>query len=48
LFACERKIHLNHLTMWGRIAAFILKYRFGLLLFLAAVFVYAGFEATKV
>jgi len=34
--------------MWGRIAAFILKYRFGLLLFLAAVFVYAGFEASKV
>jgi uncharacterized protein len=34
--------------MWGRIAAFVLKYRFGLLLLLAAVFVYAGFEASKV
>ena len=34
--------------MWGRIAAFVLKYRFGLLLLLTAVFVYAGFEATKV
>jgi uncharacterized protein len=34
--------------MWGRIAAFVLKYRFGLLLLLAVVFVYAGFEASKV
>lgn len=34
--------------MWGRIAAFVLKYRFGLLLLLTAVFVYAAFEASKV
>ena len=34
--------------MWGRIAAFVLKYRFGLLLLLAAFFVYAAFEASKV
>src|SRR5258705_6216079 len=34
--------------MWGRIAAFVLKFRFGLLLLLAAVFVYACFEASKV
>ena len=34
--------------MWGRIAAFVLKYRFSLLLLLAAVFVYAAFEASKV
>ena len=34
--------------MWGRIAAFVLKYRFGLLLLLAAVFVYAAFKASKV
>ena len=34
--------------MWGRIAAFVLKYRLGLLLLLAVVFTYAVFEATKV
>jgi hypothetical protein len=34
--------------MWGRIAAFILKYRFRLLLLLTAVFLYAAFEASKV
>ena len=34
--------------MWGRIAAFVLKYRFKLLLLLTAVFVYASFEASKV
>jgi len=34
--------------MWGRIAAFVLKYRFGLLLLLAVVFVIAAFEASKV
>ncbi|HEX3767583.1 MAG TPA: MMPL family transporter, partial [Puia sp.] len=34
--------------MWGRVAAFVLKYRFGLLVLLTAVLVYAGFEASKV
>lgn len=34
--------------MWGRVAAFVLKYRFGLLILLTAVLVYAGFEASKV
>ncbi len=34
--------------MWGRIATFVLKYRFRLLLLLSAVFVYAAFEASKV
>jgi predicted RND superfamily exporter protein len=44
----EGKFHLNHFSMWGRIAAFVLKYRLGLLLLLAVVFTYAVFEATKV
>jgi predicted RND superfamily exporter protein len=34
--------------MWGRIAAFILKYRLALLLLIAAVFVYMAFQASKV
>lgn len=34
--------------MWGRIAAFVLKYRLALLLFMAAIFVIAAYEASKV
>jgi uncharacterized protein len=34
--------------MWGRIAVFVLKYRLILLLFLAAVLIFASFEASKV
>jgi uncharacterized protein len=34
--------------MWGRIAVFVLKYRLILLLFMAAVFIFASYEASKV
>src|SRR6267378_1382967 len=34
--------------MWGRIAAFVLKYRLTLLLLLALVFVFMAFQASKV
>jgi predicted RND superfamily exporter protein len=34
--------------MWGRIAAFVLKYRLPLLLFMAVIFVVAAYEASKV
>jgi len=34
--------------MWGRIADFILKYRFTLLVLMAALFIYAAFQASKV
>jgi uncharacterized protein len=34
--------------MWGSIAAFVLKYRLALLLFLSVVIVYAAFQASKV
>ncbi len=34
--------------MWGRIAAFVLKFRFILLILMAAVFVFAAIEASKV
>ncbi len=34
--------------MWGRIAAFILKYRLGLLLFMGAAFIFMAYEASKV
>jgi predicted RND superfamily exporter protein len=39
---------LNHFSMWGRIAVFVLKFRLTLLLLMAAVFVLAAFEASKV
>jgi uncharacterized protein len=34
--------------MWGRVAAFVLKYRLTLLLLMAAVFIFAAYEASKV
>jgi hypothetical protein len=34
--------------MWGRIAAFVLKFRLGLLLLLSVIFIYAVFQASKV
>jgi predicted RND superfamily exporter protein len=34
--------------MWGRIAVFVLKYRLTLLLFMAAGFIFAAFQASKV
>src|SRR6202035_4635675 len=34
--------------MWGSIAAFVLKYRLALLLFLSVVIIYAAFQASKV
>src|SRR5713226_3241227 len=34
--------------MWGRIAAFVLKYRMALLLLMAVVFIFMAFQASKV
>src|ERR1700730_7415072 len=34
--------------MWGRIAAFVLKYRLILLLLMVAVFIFAAYQASKV
>jgi len=44
----KRPDYQNIIPMWKRIAVFVLKYRMTLLLLMAAVFVYAAYQASKV